>query len=311
MVSSGPDSAANTGSLRHLDTMTTLTLGQSMQMLEEDADEDNTACEMPGQRITMDKVCAHFYFSMQFDEDLPTGCQLEIQVPGSDAFLQWLDRAWAPEPDSFTISQELVWKAFPSSLNPYERQHVLSCIASVNKAWQAVQVYTDLGTKTRRLRLSINEQVNGMIQRFQEAKEEGMINESSLQKKILTAERWRRSKTTEILQHLHEKEEDAMAAVLEASPLLTQLFDTYRSKMQAVMENAGTDSQLDPDREDDKLAPGASFEEDMDEELLVLELEDAVQEDVRGLLLEKPTQPVKDCAATYMSSLGANPLISW
>ena len=295
MVISGPDSAAGTTStIRHLDTMTTMTLGQSQECLMDEEDYEKHSCQK-GPVITLDKVCAAYYFAMQFDEELPSGCELEIEMPGSDAFLQWLDRTWATDPSTSAVQEDLVWQAFPSNLNPYERQHVLACIAAVNSTWQAVRVYTDVETKTRRLRASINAQVNGMIQRFEEARDSGMINESSLQKKILAAERWRRSKTTEILQHLHEKEEDAMASVLQAAPLLTQLWSTYRSKLEQALSKAATGSQCEPEQHDD-MEP-ASFEEDLEEELLVLELEDTLKEDVRGWVAENPTEPVKDSSA--------------
>ena len=300
MVSSGPDSAAGS-SMRHLDTMTTMTMGQSQEcLMEEDSQYDDGSCEK-GTVITLDKVCAHFYFAMEFDEDLPTGCDLEIQLPGAEAFLQWLGRTWVTDVSTDTVQEELVWQAFPGTLNPYERQHVLACIGAVNSAWQAVKIYTDLRVKTGRLRVCINAQVSGAIERFQEAKDNGMISESSLQKRVLAAERWRRSKTTEILQHLHEKEEDAMAGVLQAAPLLSQLWCTYRNKLDEVLSRGATGSQIEPEHDEDcNIERAETFEDDVEDELLVLELEDTLKENVQGFL-DLPQEPLQDSAVNALN----------
>ena len=182
------------------------------------------------------------------------------------------------------------------------------CFKAVTKAWLAVKDFTDLEHKTIRLRKSVNIQVDAMVQRFEEERAAGNINETSFQKRVLAAERWRRSKVSELMLHAQDKEEDAMTAVLEAAPHLEKLWHTVRAK-EKQLASLGSGSQL-PAAEPEEEANDGHYPSELqlrdDMELLTLELEDTLNLQLSIMTAEARVAKIH---VDVVGSYGSNQLV--
>ncbi|CAE7323204.1 unnamed protein product, partial [Symbiodinium sp. CCMP2456] len=219
--------------LRHLDTMTTVTLGHASSGGLEQALDEIMEEEIP--TLTLRDAVVHGYFNMGGLDDrvmwpasLP---EVDALVPGSQKLIEFMLRFFTRDANGMVSGGSVCEIYSAAGVNPYMLQPVVSAI---NYAWAAITDLLDLDSKTMTMMSSARSQVEDM--------------KAKMDKSCWSnCDTWLEEKLKDMKEHVEKKVKDAEVAMQESITevlrlwIIVDLEDTIqKARASAAANEAGT-----------------------------------------------------------------------